>query len=39
MNTKILAISVLGVSAVATVAWTAFLGWGLYELLALTVQW
>jgi len=36
MGTKILAVSVLGFSAVVTVAWTAFLGWGLYELFSLT---
>jgi hypothetical protein len=33
MVSKIVAVSVLGFSAVATVAWTTFLGWGLYELL------
>jgi len=30
---KIIAVSVLGFCAVTTVAWTTFLGWGLYELL------
>jgi hypothetical protein len=33
MVSKIVAVSVLGFCAVATVAWTTFLGWGLYELL------
>jgi len=33
MASKIIAVSVLGFCAVATVAWTTFLGWGLYELL------
>jgi hypothetical protein len=33
MTSKIIAVSVLGFCAVATVAWTTFLGWGLYELL------
>jgi hypothetical protein len=33
MVSKIIAVSVLGFCAVATVAWTTFLGWGLYELL------
>jgi hypothetical protein len=33
MISKIVAVSVLGFGAVATVAWTTFLGWGLYELL------
>ena len=33
MISKIIAVSVLGFCAVVTVAWTTFLGWGLYELL------
>jgi hypothetical protein len=33
MISKLIAVSVLGFCAVATVAWTTFLGWGLYELL------
>jgi hypothetical protein len=33
MVSKIIAVSVLGFCAVTTVAWTTFLGWGLYELL------
>jgi hypothetical protein len=33
MISKIVAVSVLGFCAVATVAWTTLLGWGLYELL------
>jgi hypothetical protein len=33
MVSKIIAVSVLGFCAVVTVAWTTFLGWGLYELL------
>jgi hypothetical protein len=33
MISKIIAVSVLGFCGVATVAWTSFLGWGLYELL------
>ncbi len=33
MVSKIIAVSVLGFCTVATVAWTTFLGWGLYELL------
>ena len=33
MISKIIAVSVLGFSAIVTVAWTTFLGWGLYELL------
>jgi hypothetical protein len=33
MVSKIIAVSVLGFCAIVTVAWTTFLGWGLYELL------
>lgn len=33
MISKIIAVSVLGFGAIVTVAWTTFLGWGLYELL------
>jgi hypothetical protein len=33
MTSKLIAVSVLGFCAVVTVAWTTFLGWGLYELL------
>jgi hypothetical protein len=33
MVSKIIAVSVLGFCAVATVAWTTLLSWGLYELL------
>jgi hypothetical protein len=33
MISKIIAVSVIGFSAIVTVAWTTFLGWGLYELL------
>ena len=39
MGRKIVAVSVLGFSAVVTVAWSTFLGWGLYELISLTLQW
>jgi hypothetical protein len=33
MVSNTIAVSVLGFSVMVTVAWTAFLGWGLYELL------
>jgi hypothetical protein len=33
MVSKFIAVSVLGFCLVATVAWTTFLGWGLYEVL------
>jgi hypothetical protein len=33
MISNIIAVSVLGFCAAATVAWTTFLGWGLYQLL------
>jgi hypothetical protein len=33
MVSNIIAVSVLGFSVIVTVAWTTFLGWGLYELL------
>ena len=33
MGSKILAVSVLGLSALVTLAWTTFLGWGLYALI------
>jgi hypothetical protein len=33
MVSKIIAVSVIGFSAIVTVAWTTLLGWGLYELL------
>jgi hypothetical protein len=32
MANKIIALSILSFCAIATVAWTTFLGWGLYEL-------
>ena len=32
MANRIIAVSILGVCAIVTVAWTTFLGWGLYEL-------
>jgi len=32
MVRKIIPVSILGVCAIATLAWTTFLGWGLYEL-------
>ena len=39
MGSKTVGVSVLGFSAVVTVVWGTFLGWGLYELISLTVQW
>jgi hypothetical protein len=32
MANKIIAVSILSFCVIATVAWTTFLGWGLYEL-------
>jgi hypothetical protein len=32
MISKLIAVTVLGFCAAVTVAWTTFLGWGLYEL-------
>jgi len=32
MANKIIAVSILSFCAIVTVAWTTFLGWGLYEL-------
>jgi len=33
MVSKLIAVSILSVCLIVTVAWTTFLGWGLYELL------
>jgi hypothetical protein len=33
MASRIIAVSFFSICAIATLAWTTFLGWGLYELL------